>query len=90
MQTPQARVHAVLRIFTATLGVLPIALLSSAALARFLPLSRDAAFAVAYVALIPTWVTAMCFGFLAKSGARALALSLGITLLLWALLATSG
>lgn len=65
------RLDAWLRILAALAGTLPLALLASAALARFLPLSEDTRFAIGFTLAIPLWITAMCFTFLARSGARA-------------------
>lgn len=66
------RLDLVLRIIAATLGTLPVALLTSACIARFAPLSPDLRFAIAYAALVPLWVSAMCVAFLARRGAHAL------------------
>jgi len=59
-------------VLAATLGTLPIALLGSAALARFLPLSAEARFATGFGLAIPLWVAAMCVALLARCGRRAL------------------
>lgn len=67
----RTRVDVSLRVLAALLGTLPVALLASAALARFLPLSEDARFAVGFTAAIPLWIAGMCFGFLARSGTKA-------------------
>jgi hypothetical protein len=72
-------------VLAATLGTLPIALLGSAALARFLPLSADARFATGFGLAIPFWVAAMCVALLAKSGSRALLVCLAATAALVAL-----
>jgi hypothetical protein len=45
------------------LGTLPVALLSSAAVARFLPAAPDTRYAVGFVLAIPTWLVAMCLAF---------------------------
>lgn len=79
---PFSRLDAALRVVAALLGTLPLAALVSVCLARHLPLSRDAAFAIAYVALIPTWITAMCLAFLARSGLRCLLLCAALSGLL--------
>ena len=71
MKSPAVeRLDGALLIATATLGTLPVALLSSACLARFLPLSADARYALAFSTAIPIWLTAMCVIFLARSGKR--------------------
>jgi len=67
----RSRLDVWLRILAAILGTLPVALLGSACLARFLPLSEDARFAIGLTAAIPLWITGMCFAYLARSGARA-------------------
>lgn len=78
-----ARIEAWSRTLAATLGTLPVALLAGAALARFLPVSADTRYALAFSAVIPLWVLAMCVAFLAHASARAwlacaaLALTLG-------------
>ncbi|MGC4088050.1 MAG: hypothetical protein QM756_09155 [Polyangiaceae bacterium] len=81
----RTRAGAWLRVIVALLGTLPLALLTSAGLARFLPLSRDARFAVGFVAAIPLWVTAMCLAFLARSGARASVLCVVVSMMMAAL-----
>jgi hypothetical protein len=79
------RLDAWLRVLAALAGTLPVALLASAALARFLPLSEDTRFAIGFTAAIPLWITAMCFAFLARSGERAWAVCIAATVLLAAL-----
>lgn len=69
-------------VLASTLGTLPVALLTSALLARFLPVSADARFAIGFALAIPLWVTAMCVALLARRGTRALWLCLGATALL--------
>lgn len=59
-------------------GSLPVALLASAALARFLPLSPDARFAIGFALAIPAWVGVMCVTLLAESGLRALLVCAGL------------
>lgn len=76
------RIDGALLTVAATLGTLPVALLASAALARYLPLSDDARFAVGFAAVIPLWVTAMCVTLLIQTGRRALLGCLGVSLLL--------
>ena len=55
------------QVAAATLGTLPVALLFSATLARHLPMTADARYAIAFLAVIPTWLTSMCLAFLAGS-----------------------
>jgi len=69
----------------ATFGTLPLALLGSAALARFLPLSPDARFATGFALAIPLWVSAMCVALLARRGSRALYVCLAASAALAAL-----
>jgi hypothetical protein len=76
------RLDAWLRVLSALAGTLPVAVLTSVCLARFLPLSEDARFAWGYTALIPLWITAMCIAFLSRSGALALAVCVGVSGLL--------
>jgi hypothetical protein len=66
-----ARLHDTLRSVAATLGTIPVAS-SPARESRFLPLSPDVRYAIAFSIVIPLWVAAMCFAFLARSGMRAL------------------
>ncbi|MEY2931395.1 MAG: hypothetical protein RL033_2144 [Pseudomonadota bacterium] len=79
------RLDRLLLVAAVILGTLPIALLTSAALARYLPLSDDARFAVGFVVVIPLWVTAMCIALLAKTGLRAFVWCLGTSVVLSAL-----
>jgi hypothetical protein len=81
----RSRADAWLRVLAALAGTLPVALLASACLARFLPLSEDTRFAIGFTAVIPLWVTAMCFTFLARSGTRAWGACIGSSLLFAAL-----
>lgn len=69
-------------VLASTLGTLPVALLSSALLARFLPVSADARFAIGFGLAIPLWVVAMCVALLARRGSQALWLCLGASALL--------
>jgi hypothetical protein len=70
-QTP-SRVdsNAILRVLGATLGTLPVALLICAGFARFVPISPDTRFAIAYAGLIPLWLAAMCVALLARTTAH--------------------
>ena len=83
--TPPRRFDTALLIIATVLGSLPIALLTSAALARFLPLSPDARFALAFGLAIPSWVTIMCVTLLARNGLRALLVCAGVSAALAAL-----
>ncbi len=65
------RIDRALRVVTAILGTLPLSVLATACLARFLPGAPELRFALAFGLAIPLWVTAMCASFLARSGARA-------------------
>lgn len=76
------RLDAWLRSLVALAGTIPVAVLTSVGLARFLPLSEDARFAFGYTALLPLWLGATCAGFLARSSARSFAVCLGVTGLL--------
>lgn len=79
------RLDRALLVLAVTVGTLPIALFGSAAAARFLPLSEDARFATAFALAIPLWVAAMLGALLARSGARALAVCIGVSCALAAL-----
>ena len=76
------RVNAARIVLAATLGTLPLALLLSACIARFLPLSPDARYALAFGLVIPSWLAAMCLVVLVRSGARSLMLCAALTALL--------
>jgi hypothetical protein len=71
MAKPARRLDTALLVLAATLGTLPIALFVGALLARFLPVSADARFALGFGLTIPTWLAIMCVALLARSGARA-------------------
>jgi len=73
------RLDRALLVTATVLGSLPVALLSSAALARFLPISPDARFALGFGLVVPSWVTIMCCTLLARSGARALSICVGVS-----------
>ncbi len=74
--------HVILALF----GTLPGSLLACVALTRFAPLSLDDAFAIGFLIVIPLWVTAMYFAFLAKSAGRLLAACVLVTAVFGALL----
>ena len=74
-------VDATLRVLAAVLGTLPVALVASVCLARFLPLAEATRFAIGISLSVPLWVAAMCFVFLARSGWRALGACLTAALL---------
>ncbi|WP_437316353.1 hypothetical protein [Sorangium sp. So ce385] len=78
-----ARIGATLRPLAALVGTLPVAVLASACVARFAPLSADTRGVLAFALVAPLWVTAMCVAFLARSAARAWAVcaALGAVLL---------
>jgi hypothetical protein len=78
-------VDAVLRIVAALAGTLPLAVFASVCLARFLPFAESARFTLGFMLAIPLWITSMCFVFLARSGARALGVCLGVSAALAAL-----
>jgi hypothetical protein len=84
MGTPPARPTALDAATTAAaiFGTLPVAVLGCAALARFLPCSEDSRFAIAFAALVPSWLLGMCWAFVAQSGRRAWLLCLSLALLL--------
>lgn len=84
-RTTNSSFDTVALVLAATLGTLPLALLGSAALARFLPLSADARFATGFGLAVPLWVSAMCVALLARSGTRALLVCLAATAALAAL-----
>jgi predicted permease len=86
----RARLDSALLAVSVTVGTLPIALLISTALARYLPLSDDARFAVGFASSIPLWVSTMCLALLAQTGVRALAGCVGVSLVLTLLILLFG
>jgi hypothetical protein len=78
-QPSRRRLDAACLVIATILGGLSVALLGSATLARFLPVSPDARFAIGFGLVIPTWVSVMCVTLLAKSGLRALLVCAGIS-----------
>ena len=68
-----------------TLGTLPVALLASAAIARFLPLSADARYAAGFGLAIPIWQLCMCLALLARRAATVLGACAALSALLAAL-----
>lgn len=83
--TASARADRALVLLASVLGTLPVALFGAACVARFLPVSADTRFALAYLAVVPFWVVGMCFAFLARRGWMVLALCLVVAALLAAL-----
>lgn len=81
----KTRADAVLWIVAAVVGTLPAAVFASVCLARFLPFAEAARFTLGFMLAIPLWVTAMCFVFLMRSGARAWGWCLGVSAALAAL-----
>jgi len=79
------RVDATLRVLASLAGTLPVAVLAAVGLARFLPLAEAGRFTIGFTLAIPFWVTATCFVFLARSGARAWTICVGASVLLGAL-----
>jgi hypothetical protein len=67
---PSTRLAAALHSAGPLLGTIPLALLASVGLARFLPLREDARFVVGFSLAIPLWVAAMCIAFVVRSGFR--------------------
>jgi len=60
-----------LRNAAALLGTAPVALLFGVCLAQALPLAPGKRFTLAFLLVLPLWVTAMCVAFVARSAARA-------------------
>ncbi|WP_437967004.1 hypothetical protein WMF04_46890 [Sorangium sp. So ce260] len=80
-----ARLDATLRQLAALVGTLPVAVLASACVARFAPLSGDTRSVLGFALVAPLWVTAMCVAFLARSAARAWAVCAALSAVLFAL-----
>lgn len=66
-----ARLDAALRVLAALVGTLPLAVLASVCLARFAPFAESTRAALGFSLVVPLWLAAMCFAFLARSAARA-------------------
>jgi hypothetical protein len=66
MPDERSRIGGVVCGVAATGSCVAFSLLSCACLARFLPLSPDARFAVGFVSLIPILLVTTCFSFIAK------------------------
>jgi len=77
------------RVSASILGSLAFAASAIVCLGRVLPFSVGTRFAIAHYSLVPIWITAGCFGFTARSGARAWATYIGLSLLLLALASQS-
>lgn len=75
----KARADGALRIAAGLAGTLPAAVFASVCLARFLPFSESARLTLGFMLAIPLWITAVCFAFLARSGARAWAWCLAVS-----------
>ena len=65
------RIDRFARITAALVGSLPVALGLSICVSLYAPLAEEARFALGFFLAPILWVTAMCVGFLAKSGLRA-------------------
>jgi hypothetical protein len=83
--TLRARLGRSALVLGVTLGTLPVALLASAAVARFLPVSADARFATGFALVIPLWQLCMCIALLARRGGTLLTLCGALSLALAAL-----
>lgn len=59
------------RVLASTLGCLPASMLTSAMLARFLPLPSPVSVSLAYLLWLPIWIAAACWAARATSGKRA-------------------
>jgi hypothetical protein len=79
------RLDRVLVVSASLLGTLPMAVLASACVARFLPFSPEARLAFGLALAVPFWVAAMCSVFLARSAARAWGLCVSGSVLLAAI-----
>ncbi len=80
-----ARPDATLRLLAALVGTLPVAVLASACVARFAPLSGDTRSLLGFALVVPLWVTAMCVAFLARSATRAWGVCAALSAVLFAL-----
>jgi hypothetical protein len=71
-----AKLDAALLIAAATLGTLPVVLLVSACMARFLPASADARHALGFSPAVSVWLAAVGIAFSSRSGWRVLTMVL--------------
>ncbi|WP_394827506.1 hypothetical protein [Pendulispora albinea] len=63
--------HTAVRITAAVFGSLALAIAASICIGRVAPFSHSTRFAIAHYGFVPLWIAGACFGFTAKSGARA-------------------
>ena len=82
--------HSAARTLAALLGAPAVALLVGAALAAFLPVAPELAFAVGAHAVVPLWAALACELPLARDGRRAWALCAAVALPLAAALIARG
>jgi hypothetical protein len=81
------KMDGVLRVSAALLGTLPVAVLMAVAVARFLPFTLEARFALGFWLAVALWLTGMCVTFLARHGLRAWLWCGGLSFLGWTLAA---
>jgi biotin transporter BioY len=74
-----------LRVLAALVGTLPVAVLGTACLSRFLPAGAEARMAIGAALAIPLWILAMCTVALSRSAARAWLWCGGLALVVGAL-----
>jgi hypothetical protein len=65
------RIIAALRIAAALVGTLPVAVLAAICVAKYAPLDAEPRFVAGFLLVIPLWVAAICWVFLARGAARA-------------------
>jgi hypothetical protein len=69
-RVPPRRLDATLRVAAALVATLPVAVLASVVLARFLPFAEAARFTLGFTLAIPLWVGGMCVVFLTRDARR--------------------
>ncbi|WP_394835708.1 hypothetical protein LVJ94_02105 [Pendulispora rubella] len=79
------RRNTIARLTAAILGSLGLAISAIVCIARAAPFSLGTRFAMAHYSFVLIWITAACFGFVAKSGARAWAVYIALSALFLAL-----
>jgi hypothetical protein len=67
------------RITAAVFGTLLFSLAAGLCIARWAPVAPDLRIALGFFLPFPLWVTAMCWGFLVRRGARAWAILLTLS-----------
>lgn len=73
-----SRTNDALRVLAALIGTLPAAVLASAALSRFLPVSEPLRFTIGFGSAFLLWAAGICWVFLVRRAVVAWALCVGV------------